>query len=399
MNQGKLHIVIISTWMPTPGNTSGIFTLEQTDALAASGNKVSVMMFKYFSLFSWLKKILKREALSNYIKGRMVQPIAYNFVNPTPTRFSSDPLTAQKKAFLHFAEKKFLKYIQQFGKPDIIHHHEIADYCYLTAHLSKKYNIPYVITEHSPYDPDKSHFNPYETKEERLEMIRHASARIAVSTHYQKKYEQLFGSPFITIPNLVSNEFVQKPLPVFPKQNKPFTFLNVGSFSKIKRQDILIKTFAEAFKNNVNVHLTLVGNGPLEKELRDLISSTGMEKQVYLAGYKTKQELLQITDEAHVLVVSSETETFSVAAAEALTRGNPVLSTRCGGPEDFVNEQNGMLCNVNDVADMQEKMLAIYNKYASFDHKQIARNASDQFSEQAVVKKLEELYWITAHSH
>ncbi len=392
MKEGKFHIAIISTWVPTPNNSSGVFTREQADALVAGGNKVSLFMFQYLSLFSWLKKRMKGEPTSNWLKGKYITPIACDFINPMPTRFSANPLQSQKNAFMKFAEKKFAGYIKQNGKPDLIHHHEISDFCYITAYLSKTFGIPYVITEHSPFDPRVNHFNPYETKEERLEMIHKASARIAVSSFYQKQYERQFGVPFITIPNLVSDEFTKKALPALPKKISPFNFIHIGSLQKAKCQDILIKAFAEAFKNNADVQLNIVGTGTLEKELRDLIASLGMEKQIHLPGFKSRAEILQLLDDSNVLVVSSEQETFSVAAAEALFRGNPVLTTRCGGPEDFISDKNGLLCNVNDVADMSEKLRKIYNTYSSYNHAQIAKDAVSSFSEQTVVKSLEELY-------
>jgi glycosyltransferase involved in cell wall biosynthesis len=392
MKDGKFHIAIISTWVPTPNNSSGVFTREQADALVAGGNMVSLFMFQYLSLFSWLKKKMKGEPTSNWLKGKYITPIACDFINPMPTRFSAKPLEAQKNAFLKFAEKKFASYIKQNGKPDLIHHHEISDFCYITAHLSRTFGIPYVITEHSPFDPGVNHFNPYETKEERVEMIHKASARIAVSTFYKKQYERQFGVPFITIPNLVSDEFTKKTLPALPKKTNPFNFIHIGSLQKAKCQDILIKAFEDAFKSNADVHLNIVGTGTLENELKDLIASLGMEKQIHLPGYKSRVEILQLLDDSNVLVVSSEQETFSVAAAEALFRGNPVLTTRCGGPEDFITDKNGLLCNVNDVADMSEKLRRIYNTYSTYNHAQIAKDAIDLFSEQTVVNKLEELY-------
>lgn len=392
MENGKFHIVIIPTWMPKPGSTSGIFAREQADALIACGHKVSVLMFQYVSPLNRLKLRLRGLPASNWLKGRTVKPIAFDFVNPIPTRFSSDPNKKQKKAFLKFAEKKFAQYISQNGKPDLIHHHEIANYCYITAHLSKKFDIPYVLTEHSPRHPDDIHFSTYETKDERVEMIRKAKLRMAVSNFYKNRYEAFFDIPFITVPNLVNKIFNETPLPHLPKSSNDFRFLNVGATVPIKRQDILIKAFAKAFKNMPGIRLSIVGDGVSENELRNLVSSLGVEKQIDMPGSKNKMEILALMDSVNIVVVSSETETFSVVAAESLSRGNPVLTTRCGGPEEFVDDINGMVCHINDVHDMAEKMQLIYKKYSSFNHKAIAQKAAEMFSEQAVVKQLEDIY-------
>ena len=328
---------------------------DQADALIDFGNKVSIFMFKYISPGTWLKKKLNGEPLSSWLPGRNIKPLACNFIHLSPTRFSADPFAAQKKAFLSYIEKTFRNYINDNGKPDIIHHHGVADFCYITSFLSKTFNIPYVITEHSMFIDKMEHFNRYETEEERLSMIRKASVRAAVSNFYRDFNAQLFGVPFITLPNMINNDFADAPLPVFPKNIEKFYFLNIGELARRKRQDVLIQAFTQAFRGNMNVQLNIAGIGQLEQELTQLIQSLGMQEQIHLLGYKEKNEIIELLDKSHVLVISSEKESFSMAAAEALFRGNPVLTTRCKGPEDFINERNGMTCEINNVENMAGK--------------------------------------------
>jgi len=392
MAEKKTHIAIISTWFPTPANTSGVFVRDQADALIDAGNKVSVFMFQYFSPMAWLKKKLKGESLNQWIRGKNTIPFAYDFVNFSPTRFSSNPVESQKKAFLKFIAKSFTDYISKNGKPDVIHHHGVADYCYVTAYLSKQFNIPYVITEHSMFIDKVDHFTAYETKEERLEIIQHAAVRMAVSSFYAKFNSELFQAPFITMPNMINNDFANTSLPSFPKKINPFYFLNIGALSRRKRQDILIEAFTEAFKGNKEIQLIIAGNGELESDLKKLIASLGMQEQIQLPGFKEKNKVIEFLDKSHVVVISSEKESFSIAAAEALFRGNPVLTTLCKGPEDFINASNGLTCQLNDVNDMKKKLLEIYSKYSSYKHIQIAEDARKQYSEQVIARKLEDVY-------
>lgn len=392
MADKKLHIAIISSWFPTPSDTAGIFASDQADALINAGNKVSVFMFQYISPMVWLKKKIKGEPLNRWLKGKYVTPLAYDFINFIPTRFYSDPNKAQKKAFLKYIEKSFKTYISTNGKPDIIHHHGVANYCYLTDFISKRFNIPYVITEHSMFLDKIDHFNSYETDEERMDMIRHASVRMAVSKFYAEHNSALFGVPFIVMPNMINNDFANIPLPAFPKKIAPFNFLNIGEYAQRKRQDLLIESFTNAFKGNRDVHLTIVGYGKLEQELKKLIASLGMNEQIHLPGYTKKNEVIQLMDKSHVIVISSEKESFSMVAAESLFRGNPVLTTRCKGPEDFINSTNGLTCEVNNITDMQNKLVDIYKKYASFNYTQIAEEVKSHFSEQVIVSRLEDLY-------
>jgi len=392
MAEKKLHIAIISTWYPTPGDTSGVFVRDQADALIDAGNKVSVFMFEYISPIVWLRKKLRNEPLNNWIRGKNVIPLAYDFVNFFPTRFSSNPNEAQKKAFLNYVEKSFSSYISKNGKPDVIHHHGVADYCYISAFISKKFGIPYVITEHSMFLDKVDHFNSYETEEERLTMIKNATCRMAVSNYYAAFNSKLFGAPFIMMPNMINNDFANIPLPTLPKKTKPFYFLNIGQLTRRKRQDILIQAFAEAFNNNKDVRLNIAGNGELEDELMQLIALLGMQEQIQLVGYKERNGIIELLDTSHVLVISSEKESFSMAAAEALYRGNPVLTTLCKGPEDFINESNGLTCQLNDITDMKNKLVEIYNRYTSFNPHQISEDARSNYSEQVIAAKLEEVY-------
>jgi glycosyltransferase involved in cell wall biosynthesis len=392
MSEKKLHIAILSTWFPAPGDTSGIFVRDQADALIEAGNKVSVFMFKYYSPLIFLKKKIKGETLSNWIPGKHIVPLAYNFTNFFPTRFSSNPIAIQKEAFLDYVERKFARYIKFHGKPDLIHHHGLADFCHITEHLHNVFNLPYVITEHSMFLDKVDHFNAYETTDERLSMIKNAAARITVSNFYKEFNEKLFDAPFIMIPNMINKDFETTALPLFPKKTDPFYFVNIGALSPHKGQAMLIKAFAEAFKTNKQIHLIIVGNGNLQEELEKLIASLGMQKQIELAGYKERNEVIKILDRSHVVVIASTKESFSMAAAESLFRGDPVLTTACKGPEDFIDASNGLICKLNDETDMREKLLAIHQKYSSYDYKQIAQRATEQFSEEAIVARLEELY-------
>jgi glycosyltransferase involved in cell wall biosynthesis len=236
------------------------------------------------------------------------------------------------------------------------------------------------------------HFTLYETEAERLEMIHKASIRTAVSNFYATFNSQLFGVPFIVIPNMINNDFAAIPLPRFPKDKEKFYFFSIGELARRKRYDILIDAFTRAFKNNIEVHLNLAGSGPLAEELRKQVVSLGMEDQIHLLGFQEKEGVIKLMDTTHVLVISSEKESFSMAAAESLFRGNPVLSTRCKGPEDFITEHNGMTCELNNVEDMQQKLKEIYVAYSSFNNYQIAEDARNLFSEKVIVQKLEELY-------
>ena len=75
-----------------------------------------------------------------------------------------------------------------------------------------------------------------------------------------------------------------------------------------------------------------------------------------------------------------------------MAAGLPVIATRCGGPEDFVNERNGVLVDVDDKDQLFKAMCHVYeckNDYLSSD---ISQYASSNFSEQVIANRLIDEY-------
>jgi glycosyltransferase involved in cell wall biosynthesis len=95
---------------------------------------------------------------------------------------------------------------------------------------------------------------------------------------------------------------------------------------------------------------------------------------------------------ADLFVLPSLTETFSVATAEALCAGVPVLVTRCGGPEEFVDEQCGMLVSPGDVQALADGLNSMLNRLNTFDREAISRAAAAKFRHEAVGSKLNGVY-------
>ena len=91
-------------------------------------------------------------------------------------------------------------------------------------------------------------------------------------------------------------------------------------------------------------------------------------------------------------MLASRSETFGVAYIEAMAAGLPVIATRCGGPEDFVTEENGILISVDDVqalTDAMEYMILHRNEY---DSTKISENTRRQFAPETIAAQLTEIY-------
>lgn len=91
-------------------------------------------------------------------------------------------------------------------------------------------------------------------------------------------------------------------------------------------------------------------------------------------------------------MLASRFETFGVVYAEALACGLPIIATACGGPEMIVQEKNGFLVPVEDVAALSEALKKMYAQYEAFDSEEIRADCLRRFSEKAVVSRLRTVY-------
>ena len=108
-----------------------------------------------------------------------------------------------------------------------------------------------------------------------------------------------------------------------------------------KNVDGLLRGFASAAPPDAE--LVVIGQGPERSTLDGLVSELGLRGRVRFTGRLTRAELAAEYACATGFALASHRETFGVVWAEALAAGLPVLATRCGGPEDFVQPVNGVL--------------------------------------------------------
>lgn len=87
-------------------------------------------------------------------------------------------------------------------------------------------------------------------------------------------------------------------------------------------------------------------------------------------------------------VCSSRTETLSCVLNEAAACGKPVISTRCGGPEDIVTEETGLLVPVDDVEALAGAMLRMLDTAADYDPQRIRELTVSRFGVETVCAQL-----------
>lgn len=143
---------------------------------------------------------------------------------------------------------------------------------------------------------------------------------------------------------------------VMAKENERI-ITHISNFRKVKRIPDIIKIFYNIQKE-IPAKLMMVGDGPEKEKAENLCAELGIEDKVIFFG--NSHEIDRILSYSDLFLLPSETESFGLAALEAMASGVPVISSNSGGlPE--VNHQgiSGYLSDVGNVEEMAFNALQI----------------------------------------
>jgi glycosyltransferase involved in cell wall biosynthesis len=133
-----------------------------------------------------------------------------------------------------------------------------------------------------------------------------------------------------------------------------------------KRPDLLIRAFHIVLATHPDLHLTIVGDGPMRSICENLITSTGVERSVQLVGSATPDEIRGYLADAFLFAQHSvvagdgDSEGTPVAILEASAAGLPVVATRHAGiPDVVLDGETGLLVDEHDIDGMARAISAL----------------------------------------
>lgn len=288
----------------------------------------------------------------------------------------------------------------RFEKLDLLHvHYAIphASAAYMAKQILKTYNIniPVITTLHGTditlvgKDPS---YNPVVTFS-----INQSDGVTAVSQNLKEDTLKHFeiNKDIRVIPNFIDlNRFSLKPREHFKKAIAPGderVLIHTSNFRKVKRTMDVIKIFKKV-KEKIPSKLLMVGDGPERTNNEQLCRELGICDDVRFLGKQDAiEEILSVSD---LFLMPSESESFGLAALEAMACKVPVVATNVGGiPELVVNEVSGFLSNVGDIDDMAKNALYILedcDRLATF--KQAALDRAKTFDLSLILPIYENYY-------
>ena len=123
-----------------------------------------------------------------------------------------------------------------------------------------------------------------------------------------------------------------------------------------------------------------------------LSKSLGIENAISFMSTTPKVELIKLLQHANVFVLFSDVETQSVILLEALCCGIPVISSRCGGPEEYITPENGILVDVENEEQLTEAMENMIRNKDKYNPSTIRSSIVDMVSRDSIAKKFLQMY-------
>ncbi len=166
---------------------------------------------------------------------------------------------------------------------------------------------------------------------------------------------------------------------------------HISNLREVKRVQDVISVFYN-IQNEMPAKLMLVGEGPEREKIEWRCQELGITEKVIFFG--KSNEIDKILCFSDLFLLPSQTESFGLAALEAMASGVPVISSNTGGiPEVNIHGVSGFLSNVGDVDDMTKNALHILkdkNRLQTF--KNSARKASLKYDLHNIVPQYEAIY-------
>lgn len=388
-----MHVLVIPSWYKTPQQPlSGTFFEEQTRMLLDKGYKTGILYPSFNSQFNL------KTALKQFVKNN--QPNDFNDKGiPTMYSFSNAIVSSRFQKINYWfacftAYRKYKKYVNKYGKPDVIHAHSVFIGGWAARYISKKEKVRYIFTEHTS---SILHSQWITTDQVSKDMVKKTFLDAHVSVFVSNAFRQDLISKYnipsvnaVTIPNVVNPIFYNTTVKI--EKSKPFLLLCIALLGINKQHRLLFDALAIITRQGYDVRLNLIGDGPDKNELIKYASERNIQNLVSFMGAQSREIVKQEIDKSHMVVSASKFESFGLSIAEAFACGRPVVAIDSGGPRDTVNSDNGVLVKENTPEKLAEAIILVINNYENYDQGKINADCLKKYSENVVLAMLESIY-------
>ena len=374
-----MKVLIIPSWYPEgEDKLMGIYHKEYAYALSKSNVEVDMLHISRQGIRHPIKYLFMKKLEIDNEDGYNVYKLKMLNTEKINTKLFMNTYTKK-------LNKLFKYYLKNNSKPDILHAEVTIPAGYAVAKLGKKYNIPVVLTEHS-----SGFMDFFNGKYKDYSMYALNNSYYTTVSNMMKKQLSTISDKCDILPNLINTDKYKV------KRYKRGNTLNLITICALRKGKGIEKVI-EALnvlvneKNIKNVHLNIVGDGYLMNFYKETADELNMSKYITFHGQKTNKEIIELLSKNDIFVVGSRYETFCIPGVEALASGIPIVTTKCGGIEEYIDKKCGELCKSRDAIDIADKIEYVYKNLDKYDVNYL-RSVSDRYSYKNVCDKAKEIY-------
>jgi glycosyltransferase involved in cell wall biosynthesis len=384
----------LTPWFPTKAiPLGGIFIL---DWLRLAG-KLGEQSLLHFNRISWRAMVCSRsEALAG--QGFWPEP---GFKAWRGNRIERLPKQAGANAGAAFAARvpeMLDQWRERLGAPDVLLAHNALVGGQVGLAIKARLGIPLVVVEHT--SPFASVMRSRMNRRAFFEVAQGADLFVGVSD--RQREDVLAFCPDARV-EVLANPLVAPADGQWVAAGPPeeLRILSVGLLSRQKGFDVLIDAIArvKAAGSQSRLILRIVGDGKDQQALKRQIVRQHLGASIEMTGRLTRSEVEEQYGWCDLYVQASRSESFCIAAADALMRGIPSIVTQCGGPEMFAVPAGARMIPVDDAGALARAIEGFAAGRWQFDRQHARRFMENSFGEEAFVRNLDGILQFARERH
>ena len=368
-----MNILILTHSYPDANHIwRGTFIQEQAKALSAEHNIVVVYFKADYSHFAPFSK--------------------YAFTRIKDGKITIYEVTVNK-SFPVITQLKFLSDTYMFINNEILFQHEIdiihshlsypAGFLGTIIQIRKK--IPNILTEHTWI---KKYFRSRIHKFCVLFALKNSTRVVSVSKALMTDITHFCNRGIEVIPNVIDVERFSI------NRVKKSESLNLGILGGMgnyrKGLDILLKSVS--LLKHMDFILHIGGDGIFLEKFREMAKELEVYEKCKFYGEINPEEVPGFYSALDIFVLASRDETFGVVVVEAMSCGIPVIATKCGGPQEIITKETGILVDVDNYEELARAIVIVSENLKSYDADYIKEYALLKFGRKAFTANMTKLY-------
>ena len=376
-----MHILEIPSFFTPYG---GEFCLDQAKAMKAQGHEVRILSNVQLGVTIGLKGYfsLPFRRYEHQVDGITVCQSFQRGV-PMTVRWNV-------RRWVYIVCDMFDGYVARYGLPDILHAHCSKWAGYAAMLISRKYQIPYVITEHLSRLVFEKEFGPAPSNAWQIPLLKEAYENadlvVPVSEELVDNISCYFGKDYRwqAVSNTIDVDYFHYQTRE-QLDGRPFRFCCLANFWPLKGYDILLPAFRRLREAGLNVELHIAGRDTDSAACKALLSEGAISH-----GLISRDDVRRLLYQSDALVLASRSEVQPLALLEAMSTGIPVVATECV-PLNLRIDGGCTIVPVDDVQALSDAMRSVM-EHKDFDGKVVSESVRQLASPEEIGRRLTALF-------